>query len=151
MRKEVVSFGPHDSVFDVAESLSKNGISGAPVVDGRKIIGVISVTDIVKFMQVRIPESSFFGHESHPESLSMMVAGFVKEGVEFAEEVRKLSKSMVKDFMSKDVVSIHPDATLIEVAETLDTKKIDRLPVVDGKGKLMGIISRTDLLRALLD
>lgn len=151
MKKEVVSFGPHDSVFDVAEVLSKNNISGAPVVDGRKIVGMISVTDIVKFMQVKIPESNFFGHESHPESMSMMVAGFVKEGIDFAREIKRLSKSMVKDFMSRDIVSINPDATLIEVAEALDKHKIDRLPVIDGKGRLVGIISRTDLLRALLD
>lgn len=151
MRKEVVSFGPHDSVFDVAEVLSKNNISGAPVVDGRKVVGMISVTDIVRFMQVKIPDSNFFGHETHPESLSMMVAGFVKEGLEFANEVKKLSKSMVKDFMSKDVVSIEPEATLIEVAETLDKHRIDRLPVIEKGGKLVGIISRTDLLKALLD
>ncbi len=132
MRKEVVSFGPHDSVFDVADVLSKNNISGAPVVDGRKVVGMISVSDIVKFMQVKIPESNFFGHESHPESLSMMVAGFVKEGMDFAREVKKLSSSMVKDFMSKDIISINPDATLIEVAEVLDKKKIDRLPVIEG-------------------
>lgn len=149
MKREVVSFGPHDSVFDVAEVLSKNNISGAPVVDGRKLVGMISVSDIVKFMRVKVPESNFFTNEPH--SLSMLVAGFVKEGIDFAREIKKISKNMVGDFMSKDVVSISPDATLIEVAETLDKHKIDRLPVIDGKGKLVGIISRTDLLRALLD
>lgn len=149
MKKDVVSFGPHDSVFDVAEVLSKNNISGAPVVDGMKVVGMISVSDIVKFMRVKIPESNFFTNEPH--SLSMLVAGFVKEGIDFAREIKKISKNMVGDFMSKDVVSISPDSTLIEVAEILDKHKIDRLPVIDAKGKLIGIISRTDLLRALLD
>lgn len=149
MKKDVVSFGPHDSVFDVAEVLSKNNISGAPVVDGMKVVGMISVSDIVKFMRVKVPESNFFTNEPH--SLSMLVAGFVKEGIDFAREIKKISKNMVGDFMSKDVVSISPDSTLIEVAEILDKHKIDRLPVIDAKGKLIGIISRTDLLRALLD
>lgn len=149
MKRDVVSFGPHDSVFDVAEVLSKNNISGAPVVDGMKVVGMISVSDIVKFMRVKVPESNFFTNEPH--SLSMLVAGFVKEGIDFAREIKKISKNMVGDFMSKDVVSISPDATLIEVAEILDKHRIDRLPVIDGKGKLVGIISRTDLLRALLD
>lgn len=149
MKREVVSFGPHDSVFDVAEVLSKNNISGAPVVDGMKVVGMISVSDIVKFMRVKIPESNFFTNEPH--SLSMLVAGFVKEGIDFAREIKKISKNMVGDFMSKDVVSISPDSTLIEVAEMLDKHKIDRLPVIDVKGKLIGIISRTDLLKALLD
>ncbi len=149
MRKDVVSFGPHDSIFDVAEILSKNNISGAPVVDGRKVVGMISVSDVVKFMRVKIPESNFLTHEPH--SLSMLVAGFIKEGISFAREIKKISSSMVKDFMSKDVVSTNPEATLIEVAEILDKHKIDRLPVIDARGKLVGIISRTDLLRALLD
>lgn len=149
MKKEVVSFGPHDSVFDVAEVLSKNNISGAPVVDGRKVVGMISVSDIVKFMRVKLPESDFLMQEPH--SLSMMVAGFVKEGINFAREMKKISKSLVRDFMSRDVISIQADATLIEVAETLEKHKIDRLPVVEKNGKLVGIISRTDLLKALLD
>lgn len=149
MRKKVVSFGPHDSIFDVAEAMAKNDISGAPVVDGRKVVGIISVSDIVKFMQVNIPESDFLTHEPH--SLSMMVAGFIKEEIAFMREMKKLSRSMVKDFMSKDVISISPDATLIEVAEKLDKNKIDRLPVIDSKNRLIGLISRTDLLRALLD
>lgn len=151
MRREVVSFGPHDSIFDVAEIMSKNNISGAPVVDGRKVVGMISVSDIVKFMEVKLPESNFLSYGSHPESMSMMVAGFVKEGVDFAMELKRLSKSMVKDFMSKDVTSILPGATIIEVAEQLDKHKIDRLPVIDEDGKLVGIISKTDLLRALIE
>lgn len=149
MKKDIVYFGPHDSIFDVAEIMSKNNISGAPVVDGRKVVGVISVSDIVKFMQINIPESDFLSHEPH--SLSMMVAGFIKEEISFAREIKKISKSMVKDFMSKDVVSIHPDATLIEVAQKLEGHRIDRLPVIDSRNRLVGIISRTDLLRALLD
>jgi CBS domain-containing protein len=81
----------------------------------------------------------------------MMVAGFIKEEIAFIKELKKLSRNMVKDFMSKDVISVDPDATLIEVAEKLDKNKIDRLPVIDSKNRLVGLISRTDLLRALLD
>ncbi|MBI4894590.1 MAG: CBS domain-containing protein [Candidatus Aenigmarchaeota archaeon] len=149
MRKEPVTFGPHDSIFDAAEVLSKRGISGAPVVDGRKVVGMITVSDIVRFMCLKMSISGFGGMEK--QSLTLMTTLMIKDELSYLAEVKKVSKNMVKDFMTDEVVTVGPDATLIEVAELLDKHRIDRLPVVDAKEKLLGIISRTDLLRALLD
>jgi len=149
MRRDPITFGPHDSIFDAAEILSKNGISGAPVVDGRKVIGMITVSDIVKFMCLKMSVSEFGGMEK--QSLTLMTTLMIKDELNYLAEVKKVSKNMVRDFMTDEVVTVSPDATLIEVAELLDKNRIDRLPVVDEKGKMLGIISRTDLLRALLD
>lgn len=149
MKKEIVSFGPHDSLFDVAEVMSKSNITGAPVIEGRKVVGIISVSDIMKFMTVSLAKSNFFAHEPH--SMSMMAASLVKQGLDIYQEIKKLSKTMVKDFMNRDVLSISPDATIIEVAEALDKNDVNRLPVIDGRGRLVGIISKTDIVRAMLD
>jgi len=149
MKKDVITFGPHDSLFDVAETMAKNNITGAPVVDGRDIVGIITISDIMKFMRVKLPHSDFLTQEPH--SMSMMVAGMVKQNIEFRHEMKKISRSMVKDFMSQDIISTSPEATLIEVAEILEKNKVDRLLVINDKKILVGIISRTDLLRALLD
>ena len=149
MRKDPVTFGPHDSIFDAAEVLSKKNISGAPVVDGRKVVGMITVSDIVKFMCLKMSISGFGGMEK--QSLTLMTTLMIKDELSYLAEVKKVSKNMVKDFMTDEVITVGPDATLIEVAELLDKHRIDRLPVVDGKEKLLGIISRTDLLRALID
>lgn len=149
MRKDVVTFGPHDSIFDVAEILAKEGISGAPVVDGRKLVGIITVSDVIKFMEVNITNTSLGGLEK--QSTTLMVTLMIKDEIEYLAKVKKMSKSLVKDFMTKDVVSIGPDSPIIEAAELLDKHKVNRLPVVDEKGKLIGVLSRTDMLRALLD
>lgn len=53
----------------------------------------------------------------------------------------------VADVMKKRVVSVSPDASVDEVAEILVKKKIKRVPVIEG-GKLVGIVSRIDVLRA---
>ena len=54
MNKRVVFFSPEDSIFDVAKIFSKRSISGAPVVRNKKVIGVISESDIVKFMSLKL-------------------------------------------------------------------------------------------------
>ncbi|SHG68595.1 PAS domain S-box-containing protein [Thermosyntropha lipolytica DSM 11003] len=55
----------------------------------------------------------------------------------------------VKEFMTRDVVCIDPDATLEEVAQIFLERKIDGVPVVDGEGKLVGLITKTHLIRAI--
>jgi CBS domain-containing protein len=149
MRKNVITFGPHDSIFDVAEVLAKENITGAPVVDGRNLVGMITVSDIVKFMCLKMSISGFMGMER--QSLTVMLGLMVKDQINYMTEVKKVSNYMVKDLMTNEVISINPDATLIEAAELLDKHKISRLPVVDNKGRLLGVISRTDLLKALVD
>ncbi|MCB4792048.1 MAG: CBS domain-containing protein [Elusimicrobia bacterium] len=51
-----------------------------------------------------------------------------------------------KDIMTKNVITISPDATLADVAELLDAKKITGVPVVDGEGKVIGVITEKDIL-----
>ncbi len=148
MKKKVVFFEPEDSIFKVAKTFSKHNISGAPVVDVDRVVGVISESDVIKFLEVKMPRRS--GVAEEPHVLAILMADFVKQGVEFLAEMRKVAKSKVKDFMSKEVVSISPDATLLEAAEIMDRNKVNRLPVMQ-KDKLVGIIAKADLIRALVE
>ena len=56
---------------------------------------------------------------------------------------------LVKDIMTRDVVTIYPDATLKEVGVILKEKRISGIPVVDKDGKIVGIITLTDMLKIL--
>jgi IMP dehydrogenase len=60
-----------------------------------------------------------------------------------------LGKKMVKDIMTRKVITVPQTATADEVARLLARKKINRLPVTDEKGVLVGIITRTDLIAAM--
>ena len=148
MKKKVVSFEPEDSIFDVAKTLSKHHISGAPVVNSGKVVGVISETDIIKFMRMRLPQESMMLQEFH--ILRLLLISMVKDQLQFKKEIEKMSKIKVKDLMTKDVISITPDENVIEAATVMERHKIDRLPVVNA-GKLVGIIARPDLIRALIE
>lgn len=151
MRCDVFFVKPNHSVFDVAKVFSQNNISGAPVVDKGKVVGVVSISDIVKFMNVKLANADIIVHE--PQSLSFLFLNLVKMGkdyVDFKKELERISKTEIKHMMSKKVVSISPEANLFEAAEMMEKNDVNRLPVIEN-GKLIGIIARADLIKALVE
>jgi CBS domain-containing protein len=143
MKRKVIHFSPNDSIFKVAKIFSQKNISGAPVVEKGKVVGIISETDIIKFIRMKFPSSI-----AAPQ-LSLLILNFLKNTFGFREEVKKVSKLRVKDLMSKKVVSISPKASILEAAEKMEKFDVQRLPVIE-KGKLVGIISRADLVKTLI-
>jgi CBS domain-containing protein len=83
----------------------------------------------------------------------MLILNLIKLGKDYSEfkkELDRISKFTVKDVMSKEVVFINPDSDLFEAANIMDKYDVNRLPVIDD-GKLIGVISRADLIKALID
>lgn len=153
MNKNVISFRPSDSIFDVAKTFSEKNISGAPVIERGRLVGMVSASDIVKFMSMRLAASPLFPSKMIQHSLSLMVINFLRVGknhLEFKKELKKISKTRVKDVMSKNAITIGPDGNLYEVASLMHKRDINRLPVVEN-GKVIGIVAREDLVRALVE
>lgn len=148
MKRKVVHFSPKDSVFEAAKVFSKYNISGAPVVHRNKVVGVISEADIIKFLEIKLPRTENIAEEPHV--LALLVANLVKEGIEFIREIKKISKTKVENFMTKEVLSIHPGAQILEAAQLMSQHNVNRLPVIENQ-RLVGNISRADLIRALLE
>lgn len=57
----------------------------------------------------------------------------------------------VKDIMTAPVITVHPETSVKEIATILDKKRIKRVPVVDDEGRLVGIVSRGDILRVVCE
>lgn len=148
MKRKVIYFKPDDSIFDVARVLSKHHISGGPVVENGKIVGVISETDIIEYMKLNI--STRRVDIAEPHVLALLIANIAKDGLRIKKELERLSKIEVKDLMSKDVITISSNESILEAATLLEKNDIDRLPVVENN-KMVGIITRADLIRALID
>ena len=146
MNPNVIYFKPEDSIFKVAKVFSKKNISGAPVVKEKKVVGIISECDVVKFMSSKLKKKS----STVLPSLSLLVLTFIKDHVDLRGELKRISKTKIKDFMTKKTVSISPDKSLLEAASMMEKNDINRLPVVE-KGKLVGIIARADLIKALIE
>jgi CBS domain-containing protein len=148
MNKNVVSLSPDDTLFDAAKKLCESNISGAPVVEKGKLVGVISISDIIRFIDIRLgrlPKVEFPG-------LSWVVLAFIKMQklrMDLRKELEKTTKSKVREVMSKNVITASPSMSLIEAAELMEKHDINRLPVVSN-GKLVGIVARADLIRALI-
>lgn len=155
MSKSVIYFKPEDTIFKAAKIFSKKKISGAPVVEDaktKKVIGVISETDIVKFMGTSLGGKKEMAGDFTYQSLTLLFFNFIRMSKNFLnarKEIDRISKIKIRDVMSKEVVFVSPDTNIFDAASKMDLHDVNRLPVLD-KGKLVGIIARADLLKALL-
>ena len=137
MTGDVVTVGPETTVQNIAALLLEKRISGVPVVDPKgTVLGIVSEGDLM-----RRPESGT--EPRHSWWLDLMMSD-----EERAAEFLKTHGLTAGDVMTKNVVSVAPDTAVGEVAQILERRHIKRVPVVEG-GKLVGIISRSNLLRAL--
>jgi CBS domain-containing protein len=135
MTRNVITVQKFENVMHVASILSEKNISGLPVLDKEnKVIGIITQADILSMVGVR-KEHTFKDLLKHMfgEPLPERKAG-----------------DIVADIMASPAATIRPDANIAEAAQMMDVKRIRRLPVVDDKNKLLGIISRADILKAVL-
>lgn len=141
MTPEPVTVTPLDSVETVLNRLEERHISGLPVVnDEGKLVGIISEADLLfKERPIRLP-------------LYLLLLGgiiYLEPLDRFIQELKKSLGVLVQDVMTPNPFTITPDAPISQAADLMLEKRINRLPVVDEQGKLVGIITRDDLLRAL--
>ena len=148
MNKDVIYLSAEDTIYDAAKLLSQLNVAGAPVIEKEKIVGIISISDIIKFIDIKLgvlPKINTPGLSS----LLLALVQMQKIHMDFKKELEKIKKFKVKEVMSKNVVAISPKMTLLEVAEIMEKYDFNRFPVVEN-GKLVGIVARADLIKALI-
>ena len=137
MTAPVVTVAPEAPVPEIAALLIERQISAVPVVDGGAVVGIVSEGDLLRRGETRT-------ERRRPGWLEMLLnrdiqaAGFVKE-----------HGTCARDVMTADVIAVAPDTDLAEIARILERRRIKRVPVID-KGRLVGIVSRANLLRGLV-
>ncbi|MHC1744010.1 MAG: CBS domain-containing protein [Syntrophobacteraceae bacterium] len=133
----VVSVSPEASLSEVVETMSQSRVSGAPVVDGdRKVLGIISEKDVL-FQLIGETTDNF---------MTLLARCLRSKGC-VAMPVRKLT---AREVMTSPAITVREDATLVDIAASLTQKQINRLPVTDAAGRLVGIITRSDIVSATL-
>jgi len=137
MTRQVVTVPPDASVPDVARLLLERRISAVPVVapDGR-LLGIVSEGDLIRRPEV-----------AGPRRRSWWLSLLSGAGDDPAEYV-KAHGGRVGDVMTRPVVTVREDTAVADIARLLEERRIKRVPVVRS-GKLVGIVSRADLLRGL--
>jgi acetoin utilization protein AcuB len=126
MTREVITIGPKEGVMVAKHILDEKSIRHLPVLSGGILIGIITDRDISRTLP------------SAAASLKLYEISYLLE---------KLQVQMV---MTRDVISVTPETSIEEAAGLLLAHKIGGLPVLQGE-RLVGIITRGDMLRAILE
>lgn len=126
MTKSPITITANAPIMDAVEVMREKNLKRMPVVDGEKVVGVLTQGDIQKVSPTKATSLSIF-------------------------EINYLiSKITVKEAMTKNPVTIEADSLLEEAAVIMRQHRISTLPVVEG-GKLVGIITESDIFDAFID
>jgi CBS domain-containing protein len=146
MNKDVITCKPDDSVGYLAKLFSENHISGVPVIEKGKVVGIASETDLLELFKIHDLSNELI-LPSPLEIIEIPLRNLVRlEDIKRAIEGVKIKP--VRDIMKKTIRSISPDESLEEGSNIMVKYKVNRLPVIDN-GKLVGIVARSDILRGL--
>jgi len=137
MTRGVLSVAPNDSVRKAAELMLRYGVNGFPVLEQGKLVGMITQGDFLR----RI--------ETGTECRRTGVVEFFADPGRLADEYVRAHARTVGEVMTRDVITVSPDASLCDAVDLMVRHHVKRLPVV-GKDGMMGIVSRVDLLHAFL-
>ncbi len=142
MTRTVVTVGPEDRVKDIAAVLSGQGISAVPVCDETaRLMGVVSEADLMK------P----FGSENMLRRawwLDLLAEGDALAPV-FLDYI-KMDRRRARDLMSTPVLTASEDTSVSDLADLMNSNRVKRIPIMRA-GKLVGIVSRSDIVRTLVD
>jgi len=140
MTAEVVRAEYGTPFKEVARLLADHRISGLPVVDDdQKVIGVISETDLMA-RQVEAPDPYEPQRHFH--------LGGLTRGAR--QRAAKAKARTAGHLMTEPPVTVHADNTIAEAARTMARRRVERLPVLDEEERLVGIVTRRDLLQVFL-
>ncbi len=142
MTTEVLSFSPDDNVGEAMQTLVDRGIDGAPVVTAAgEVVGMLSTGDLI------VQESRLH----FPTVISILGATLELPSSKhrFDDDLRQTLANTVGELMHADPITIGADDTVEEAATLLHKHDISRLPVIGDTG-LVGIVSRVDILRAII-
>ena len=141
MTTGVITVSADDSVEKCAKLLQENDISGIPVVDeAGKVVGMITEGDLIR-------RASRIKAPGYLEILGGLI--YLGSPSKFVDELQRAMALEVGKMMSKNVISIKPKENLETAATLMVRNNINRLPVVDDEGVLVGIVARRDIMKNL--
>jgi CBS domain-containing membrane protein len=137
MTREVVGVQPDTPLADVADAMGQRGVSGVPVLDNdRRVVGVVSEKDFLRRMGVK-----------ESQNFMTLVASCLRSKGCVALPIKKQTAG---DLMSSPAVTVTPETRVRDLAELFAARHINRAPVTDAAGRLVGIVTRGDLVKATL-
>ncbi|GAG72776.1 unnamed protein product [marine sediment metagenome] len=142
MVKKVITINKNASVAELSELLIKNKISGVPVVDDSgKLVGIATEGDLI----VRDADLHF------PRYFKLLDSIIYLESLnKFKRNLRKYLGTKVEDVMTSKVKIVKEDTPVNVVANIMIRDNVNRIPVLDNDGNLVGIITRADIVKSMI-
>jgi CBS domain-containing membrane protein len=135
MNREVVFVREDTPLKEVAELMAYRKVSGVPVLDDKgQVVGVISEKDFLAVM----------GAGQADRFMMVIAQCLLGKGCLAAPHRARFAK----DIMTSPAVTVKPETPILEVADIFTQKKVNRAPVVDAEGRMVGIVSRADVLKS---
>lgn len=141
MTTDVIYVSPATDVLDVARVLVNNGLTGLPVVEDGRVVGMVTDSDIVS-RETEVDPPAYF---------SFLDAVIRLPWDHTDEDFKRVAAMTVADLMTTPAITIERAATVQDAATLMFRERVNPLPVVDEDGTLLGIISRTDIMRTMLE
>jgi acetoin utilization protein AcuB len=127
MTQEVISINPNTTLPEAHRLMLDNQIRRLPVIREGRLVGIVTRGDIRG------------AQPSVATSLSIWELNYL------------ISNLKIEKIMTRSPITISQDATIGEAARTMLDKKISGLPVLDSRGKVVGIITESDIFRLIVD
>jgi CBS domain-containing protein len=142
MERDVPTVKPDDDVETVLRVMRENELPGVPVTDGGTLVGIITENDLV----LRDEEEDLH----LPPHIDLM-GGVVYLGrlKTYEERVKRALALTADNLMTPDPITVGPDDSVRDAARIIAERRHNRLPVVEDGGKLVGVVTRLDVLDAL--
>lgn len=143
MDSDPVSVSPDADVRTVISILQDHDLPGVPVVDeDNRVEGIITESDLV----ISDEEADF--HLPHYVNIMGGIV-FLESTKHFEERAKKAFAATAAEMMTADPITVEPDEPAEHAAKLISEKHHNRLPVVDDQGRLVGVVTRVDVLSAL--
>ncbi|MBX5444702.1 CBS domain-containing protein [Sphaerobacter sp.] len=139
MTRDVVSVTLATPVSDVARLLWKHKLTGVPVLEGRRVVGVVTEYDLIA------RQSEW----DAPLYVVFLDAFLRVPGSGDEEQLRRILATTAGQLMSAPAITLKPDATVQDAATLMYERRVNPVPVVDDAGELVGIVSRSDIVRLM--
>lgn len=141
MTASVISVTRDTPVAEIARRMCEHAISGIPVVEDGAVIGIVTEVDIVsREIDVDPPAYGTF-----------LDAIFRLPWDRSDDEIRRVLATTAGELMTSPVETVTTDASLRDVANLMFKRKVNPVPVIDDSGKLAGIVSRSDIVRLMVE
>jgi len=134
--EEWPTLGPDETVESAIKLFAESGISGAPVVEDGRLVGIVTEGDLI-FRDADIKAPGFLD----------ILGGLIPLGSwdEYRKEALKSAGVTVDEVMTRELITISPDASLAEASTVMADQRVKILPVAEGDA-LQGVITRMDIL-----